>query len=205
MPEKNFTNKRLILIGVGLLIFVLVGMFGNYSPVPLNPKLPSEVTNVIQYVGLSEGDLLNAIRKYFPNKKNTVSSQEETHRVTRIIDGDTIEIDGATTVRYIGIDAPEKYSNITKAECWNEEAIKNNSDLVLGKEIRLEKDVSDTDQYGRLLGYVFVDEVFVNEELVRSGSAHAKTYPPDTREDDMLASAELEAKANKAGLWGACN
>lgn len=201
---KTLSNKRLWVIGVGLLGFVLVAMFGNYLPVSLTPKLPDEISSVIRTLGLSDSDALRLIKSYAPNKTQKTSSQSDIHKVTRIIDGDTIEIDGTTTVRYIGINAPEKYSNITKAECWNVQSTKNNSDLVLGKDIRLEKDVSETDKYGRLLRYVYIGGMFINEELVKSGSARAKAYSPDTRESDGLALAESAAKNNRVGLWGAC-
>jgi micrococcal nuclease len=52
---------------------------------------------------------------------------------------------------------------------------------VEGKSIRLEKDISEKDKYGRILGYVYVDNVFVNAEIVRFGYTHAKAYPPDIK------------------------
>ncbi|NIM05287.1 MAG: hypothetical protein GTN65_06650, partial [Armatimonadetes bacterium] len=62
------------------------------------------------------------------------------------------------------------------AEAWQA-----NRELVEGKEVRLERDVSETDRYGRLLRYVYVDDVLVNAELVKKGLAEVRSYPPDTR------------------------
>ncbi len=99
-------------------------------------------------------------------------------KVVRVIDGDTIEIAGGAHVRYIGMDTPETYP---KVEFYGPEAKAKNIELVEGKLVTLEKDVSETDKYGRLLRYVYVDGVFVNGELVRLGYAEAVSYPPDTR------------------------
>lgn len=118
--------------------------------------------------------------------------------VTAITDGDTVtvEIDGVEyTVRYIGMDTPER------GDPFFSEATQANSNLVLGKEVWLEKDVNETDRFGRLLRYVFLGDVLVNEELVRTGYAQASAYPPDVKYQDRLDEAERVARANSAGLW----
>jgi endonuclease YncB( thermonuclease family) len=118
--------------------------------------------------------------------------------VTRIIDGDTIEVSINGTiykVRYIGIDTPET------GDPFGQEATNKNSELVSGKIVRLEKDVSETDDYGRLLRYVYVDDLFVNAELVRLGYAQARAYPPDTKYQSIFISLEQEAKAAHLGIW----
>ena len=118
----------------------------------------------------------------------------ETALVTRVIDGDTIEIEGGQRVRYIGIDTPEK------GEYFFEEATAKNAGLVLGKEVRLEKDVSETDKYGRLLRYVYVGDLFVNAELVRLGYAREAYYPPDTKYCDEFLRLEKYAVASDLGI-----
>jgi micrococcal nuclease len=123
---------------------------------------------------------------------------EEGVRVVRVIDGDTIEIAGGAHVRYIGIDTPETYP---EKELYGPEAKAKNIELVEGKLVTLEQDVSDTDRYGRLLRYVYADGVFVNGELVRLGYARAAAYPPDTRYQWQLEHLEKEAKAAKLGIW----
>ena len=129
--------------------------------------------------------------------------------VTRVVDGDTIHVLIAgrdQTVRYIGIDTPETVDPRRSVQCFGKEASAFNATLVSGKEVELEKDVSETDQFGRLLRYVYVDGVMVNEELVRRGYAHASSYPPDVRYQDRFRSLEAEARAAGIGLWaaGAC-
>jgi len=72
----------------------------------------------------------------------------------------------------------------------------------MGKTVRLEKDVSDTDKYGRLLRYVFVDDLLVNAELVRLGYAQAVTFPPDIRNQNLFLQLQNEARNAGRGLWG---
>jgi endonuclease YncB( thermonuclease family) len=119
--------------------------------------------------------------------------------VTQIIDGDTIYIlleDGKTySVRYIGIDAPESEGR------YFTESFTANSDLVLQKEVILIKDVSETDQFDRLLRYVIVGDVFVNQELVKKGFAKAISYPPDISCADTFSLAENEARGGQMGMW----
>ncbi len=129
---------------------------------------------------------------------------EEYARVVRVIDGDTIEIEGGKRVRYIGIDTPETVDPRKSLECFGREATAENKRMVEGISVRLEKDVSETDAYGRLLRYVFVDQVFINDHLVRQGFAHAVTYPPDVRYQNQFRQAEQEARENKRGLWAGC-
>lgn len=116
-----------------------------------------------------------------PTITSTQVSEMVQALVTEIIDGDTIHvlIDGEEfPVRYIGIDTPEVQYN----EWFGKEARDANIELVAGKEVLLEKDVSETDQFDRLLRYVYLlDGTFVNAELVRMGFAVAKAYPPDTK------------------------
>ena len=118
--------------------------------------------------------------------------------VGRVIDGDTIEITGGIRVRYIGIDAPEVYP---REETHGREAWAVNQEMVEGKLVRLEKDVTERDRYGRLLRYVYVDGVFVNGELVRLGCARSAAYPPDTKYQHVLDELEDEARHARRGLW----
>jgi micrococcal nuclease len=115
-------------------------------------------------------------------------------RVTKVIDGDNIEveIEGINyRVRYIGMDTPED----------EYEASRYNSDQVLGKEVVMVKDVSETDQNDRLLRYVLVGESFVNYELVSAGFANAVAYPPNVACEQTFREAEQEAIDECRGFW----
>jgi len=122
----------------------------------------------------------------------------DTVKVVEVIDGDTITIEGGYRVRYIGIDTPEVYP---VAEDFGIEAWEANRALVEGRSVRLERDVSETDRYGRLLRYVYVDGIFVNAELLRLGLAEAKAYPPDTKYQDYFEELEAEAREAERGMW----
>jgi len=113
----------------------------------------------------------------------------------RVIDGDTIELDSGERVRYIGINTPET------DEQYGDEATSINSDLVLNKTLRLEKDVSETDKYGRLLRYVYVGDIFVNAYLVENGYAQVSTYPPDVKYSNYFKELQSKAIENETGFW----
>lgn len=135
---------------------------------------------------------------------NDQRSDNRSVLVTRVLDGDTIEIERGQKVRYIGIDTPETVDPRTSVQCFGKEAAAKNKELVGGKRIRLEKDISETDKYGRLLRYVFVGDTFVNETLVKEGYAFSSSYPPDVKHQELFNQAEKEARAANRGLWGSC-
>jgi micrococcal nuclease len=91
-----------------------------------------------------------------------------------------------------------------EGECFAKEAKDKLRELVEGKEIKLEKDISNMDKYNRLLRYVYVNENNINQLLVREGYAKLATYPPDTKYYKKLKEAQKIAEENKLGLWGKC-
>ncbi len=128
--------------------------------------------------------------------------EREKVRVARVVDGDTIELEDGRKVRYIGIDTPETVDPKKPVQCFGREAYLENKSLVEGKEIEMERDVSETDHYGRLLRYVWAEGVFVNEHLVREGFAHAVTFPPDVKYQELFLEAERKAREEGKGFWG---
>lgn len=141
-----------------------------------------------------------------PENQTQPTPSAQTVKVTRVVDGDTIEIEGGQKVRYIGIDTPETVDPKKPVQCFGKEASNKNKELVENKQIRMEKDVSETDQFGRLLRYVYIDDIFVNDYLVRQGFAHIATFPPDVKYQSQFLQAEKEARENNRGLWaeGVC-
>jgi micrococcal nuclease len=141
--------------------------------------------------------------------KNEETLTAETVKVARIIDGDTIVLSDGRRVRYLGINAPEITTNAKKAQCFAQEAKTSNENLVLGKTVRLEKDTTNRDKYGRLLRFVFVNsvggqEVLVNDYLIRQGFAKVLSIPPDLKLESQFNDALDEAQFNRRGLWEAC-
>lgn len=134
----------------------------------------------------------------------------ETAQVTRVVDGDTIHVmlNGQdTTVRYILVNTPETVDPRSPVECYGKEASSANKAMVEGKKVYLAKDVSNTDQFGRILRYVFTQDGFVNAELVKGGYAQVSTYPPDVKHETYLRDLERQAREGKVGLWAptTCN
>jgi micrococcal nuclease len=126
-------------------------------------------------------------------------------KVTRVVDGDTIrvEVDGQEfRVRYIGIDAPETVDPRRPVQCFGREASEHNRQLVEGTVVGLEKDVSETDDFDRLLRYVWVGDTMVNAALVKEGYALAATFPPDVRYADLFGSLQAQARESRRGFWG---
>ena len=120
--------------------------------------------------------------------------------VVSITDGDTLDVtlpDGARdTVRLIGVNTPES------GECWADEAaLALQTLLPVGSDVGLTLDVSDRDQFDRLLRYLWVGSMSVNEELVRRGAGISRRYPPDTGMADRFESAQTAANAASLGLW----
>jgi micrococcal nuclease len=133
-----------------------------------------------------------------------------TARVVSVVDGDTIkvEIDGIVfPLRYIGMDSPETHSPTKPLQWMGPEATLANQSLVEGQTVVLERDVSETDQFDRLLRYVWIERgdqwLMVNRELVRLGFAVSKAYPPDTKYQSLLDAAQQEARAAQVALWSA--
>jgi len=127
--------------------------------------------------------------------------------VVRVVDGDTIVVRVSgfyeRVVRYIGIDAPE--STRSRKDCFGEQAKEIHRQIAEGKTLRLERDTSEADRFGRLLRYAYLpDGTMMNELLVRMGVAIARSYPPDTKHQAQLRLAESQAHAEGRGLWGAC-
>lgn len=126
--------------------------------------------------------------------------------VASVTDGDTIRVllDGQNVpVRYIGIDTPETQSGF---EFMGQEAADANARLVAGKQVILEKDVSETDRFDRLLRHVWVDVdgtlVLVGVELLRLGVAQVSTFPPDVKYiDELFVPAQAAAREAGIGLW----
>jgi len=125
---------------------------------------------------------------------SVLAAQAETVSIIRVIDGDTCILQNGERVRYYGINAPEK------GDPQFNEATQANNKLVAGKEVRLEPQDPSRDKEDRLLAYIFVDEIFVNEELLRLGCAHIQR-PLAAKYRDRLLRAQQTAREEGLGIW----
>lgn len=130
-------------------------------------------------------------------------AEEDLYTVTRVVDGDTFVIDTGEKVRMILINTPESvHWDEDKNTPFGDLASEYSKELLEGVKVSLEIDVSDTDQYGRLLRYVYLEDgTFVNELLVKEGYAQVASYPPDIKYLDIIQAAETHARENNQGLW----
>lgn len=129
---------------------------------------------------------------YYPEE---IAPQLLTAIVYSVLDGDTIKLSTGETVRLIGLNAPEL------GQSCSLEAKEFLEEWVLGKEVILEKDIDDKDQYGRLLRHVFIDGLHINYEMVYLGLAHKYGYGSNTKYSSQFEQAEDEAKQNEGCLW----
>jgi micrococcal nuclease len=129
------------------------------------------------------------------HKENVAAPTSERALVREVIDGDTVRLEDGRRVRYLGIDTPET------GEYYYEEATERNRELVGGKVVELRPGSRDVDEYERLLRYVYIDDIFVNAELVAQGYAKAYRKGPLEEHSEYLFQLEEEARANSIGLW----
>jgi len=180
-------EKKSLLLLSGFFFIVLGLIVGRISNYPIKNSLGPAIP-----VSPTETSLV------------TPSLVLETAKVTRVIDGDTIQLEDGQRLRYLGIDTPETVDPRKPVQCFGVEASEKNKELVEGKTVRLEKDITDKDKYGRLLRYVHLDNLFINLELVKQGFATSYTYPPDVKYQSEILQAEKEAREANRGLWAAC-
>ncbi len=170
----------IFLLGIGF------GLILSKATTKSPPVKPVEITQEATSAGIIAG------------------AEREKMSVKRVVDGDTIELADGRKVRYIGIDTPETVDPRKPVQCFGREAATKNRELVENKEVELEKDLSDTDRYGRLLRYVYVGDLMVNEELVKMGFAQSSTFPPDIKYQERFVDAEKLARKENRGLWVSC-
>jgi micrococcal nuclease len=131
---------------------------------------------------------------------------DATATVSRVVDGDTIEISpalgGVDEVRLIGVDTPETKDPDEGIEPYGPEASALATDGLTGRRVGLEFGVERMDQYDRLLAYVYAGGEMFNEDLLEEGYAQAYPYPPNTKYSSTFEEAQEEARAEGLGIWG---
>ncbi len=131
--------------------------------------------------------------------------------VDYVIDGDTIDVIIAgkeERIRLIGIDTPETKKPNSPIECFGPEATAFTESLLpVGTPVRIERDIVNRDDYGRLLGYVYRadDGIFVNYEVMRQGFGQPLSIGPNDLFAQLFTDAARAAEADDAGLWAACS
>ena len=189
-----FIKAGVILGGLVVLFFVLTGI----SAPPSEGKVASSATSVAP----SSVPQATGTPTETPVPFPTSSHGGVLVKVLNVVDGDTIKVETGETVRYLGIDTPETVDPRKPVMCYGKEASDKNTALVEGKVVELEKDISEKDKYGRLLRYIWLHGVLINEVLVREGYAQSSSYPPDVKYQDRFVEAQRLARDEQKGLWG---
>src|SRR5437762_3817893 len=163
---------------------------------------------IIRYSMYIAGIFLGAIGLWFlfSAKHNPVISYKQSEKknssdiiVTRILDGDTVVTNDNKHIRYVGINTAEK------GEAYSHEAAQLNEQLVLGKPVHLEFDKQEKDRYNRVLAYVFVEDIFVNEKIIQQGLAITDFMQKNMLYEERLQNAQTYAKEHCLGMWeGLC-
>lgn len=142
-------------------------------------------------------------------------------RVVKVVDGDTISVSISGKVhkiRMVGVDTPETVHPKKPVQYYGKEASNYTKSQLTGKTVYLQKDVRDTDKYGRLLRYVWIQRpssnnpsknevisMMYNAQLVKNGYGHVYTYPPDVKYIPIFRELESLARKNNIGLWKKSN
>ncbi|NQT66106.1 MAG: thermonuclease family protein [Actinobacteria bacterium] len=200
-------KAKIICYSIPLLILPIIIFFLSFSCTPPGPgdltiEEPAQETAEEFTVEEPEEDPAEEVVADEPGEEPSEDEQSFDNlefKCIRVVDGDTIEIEDSNgkkyKVRYIGINTPET------GDEYGDTATEVNNDLVLGKIVTLEKDVSDTDKYGRILAYVYVGDLFVNAYLVENGYAQVATYPPDVKYADYFIELQQKAVEEGNGFW----
>ena len=123
-------------------------------------------------------------------------------RVRRVVDGDTLLLTNGERVRLLGVDTPETKKEGTPVQPFGPEASEFTRGMVEGKVVTLVFDRERYDKYGRVLAFVYVNGICLNEELIRQGlSAAQLQYPYRSDMKQQFARAEVEAREHRRGLW----
>lgn len=165
---------------------------------PILTKLNFILLAIGAALGFSLGYAVKGVQKVEKPINESIVVQQA-YTVSRVIDGDTVDIDPgievlSSRIRLLGIDTPER------SQPFYREAGESLEGLIRGKQIFLESDQSNADRYGRLLRYIIIDNKNINVEMVRLGYAKAYMYKGLKYESKILF-AEEDARMNKRGIW----
>jgi endonuclease YncB( thermonuclease family) len=156
-------------------------------------------------------ELVQTVKSFFYSL--TEDTEYEVGVVSRVVDGDTVvvTVNGKEKkVRLIGVNTPESVGRYAKnPQPYGKEASTYTKNKLHDKKVYLEKDVSDTDKYNRILRYVWLEEpnkykiedTMFNAILLKEGYANVMTYPPDVKYSKIFVKIEKKARDNNKGLW----
>jgi len=178
-------------------------------------RLPKKF-KYLQVVALVVASVIYFGIKNLPATNNVpVNTKEEWYHVERVVDGDTLKLSDGQRVRLIGVDTPELHysdklvrdakktgTDIKTIQAMGAKASDFTKGLCANKKVKIEFDVKKQDRYGRLLGYVYLEDgTFVNAKIIEEGYGQIMTVPPNVKYSDLFLKLENKARQDKKGLW----
>ena len=183
-------QRKLSLGGLFLLFLLLCAILSCIHP----DTTSTEDTFPSTEKTISTEDMISGTEN-ITSTEDTTTWAEDTFICTSVIDGDTFRLETGETVRLIGIDAPEL------SQPGGEKSREYLTHLILNKGVTLEKGHEDRDKYNRLLRFVYIDDLCINEEMIRQGYAEARYLTSNDPLREYYIQLETEAEIAKAGLW----
>ncbi|MBU7046701.1 MAG: thermonuclease family protein [Theionarchaea archaeon] len=177
-------QRKMSLGGIFLLFLLFCAIMSFIKPDTATTEDTISIEDIIPYT-----------EDPIPFTEGTITFTGDTLICTAIIDGDTFKLETGETVRLIGIDAPEL------SQPGGEKSREYLAHLILNKGVTLETGYEDRDKYNRLLRFVYLGDLCINEEMIRQGYAEARYLTDSTR--GYYIQLEMEAETAKAGLWSA--
>ena len=192
--------QRKVSLGGIFLLFLLFCAITCY--IELDTATTTEITSFTENIVFTED--VTSTEETIPtdditSKENAISTEEtissNTLSCTAVIDGDTFILSNGETVRLIGIDAPEL------SQPGGKKSRQYLTRLILNKGFTLKEGHEDRDKYNRLLRFVYLGNLCINEEMIRQGYAEARYLSPDDPLCEHYIQLEIEAETARAGLW----
>jgi micrococcal nuclease len=199
LSSENCTGARQMIVGFD------TKMVGMYEGQTLSVRIPAkDAYGESGSSDLAGQDLIFEIEMLALTSPNIIveeptedTTQDYNMTVTEVIDGDTFYLGNGDKIRMLGINTPES------GRPYAQEATDFLTNMILGKEVTLVNDSKndDVDSYGRLLAHVYVNDTFVNYEIIKAGYAFWYPYTSGTDFDTEYEAAQNDASNNKIGLW----
>lgn len=199
LSSENCTGARQMIVGFD------TKMVGMYEGQTLSVRIPAkDAYGESGSSDLAGQDLIFEIEMLALTSPNIIveeptedTTQDYNMTVTEVIDGDTFYLGNGDKIRMLGINTPES------GRPYAQESTDFLTNMILGKEVTLVNDSKndDVDSYGRLLAHVYVNDTFVNYEIIKAGYAFWYPYTSGTDFDTEYEAAQNDASNNKIGLW----
>lgn len=193
---------------IALFTLTFGGVWISAMTSPSKPERNQEQTTQATPTPEAQTTAVETTKEPSPTQELTTPTNMQTAKMTRVIDGDTIDVsfDGKTErIRIIGINTPETVDPRKPVECFGQEASAKAKEYLADKTVQLEADPTqgERDKYNRLLRYVWIDNGTVDfgKLMIATGYAYEYTYNLPYKYQAEYKQAQKDAEQGKKGLW----